>query len=256
LDEFYVAVRYKECQARPVRVQPSGCGCEDNPCEYSRIQDGFEIGILDHCPEGHYSEPTVPTDGPGLVKYLRDMASAEGPCVKCPTEPWVVLAKVMVGDDGEIEDIDNCDCRRIVVSFANAALRCQTLKPTLKNLSVTHAAQGDTDVAVTLTGTNFQEDMKVSLGPRIHIRTGSGALDRTDPQNNTYKVTLTVDEDARPGARRLTLMNPDCTTASFANTFTVDPPPEAMMAKTKIEFDKNALANKLAAKRASKKGRK
>ena len=35
----YVAVRYRECQSRPVRVQPSGCGCEDNPCEYSRVQE-------------------------------------------------------------------------------------------------------------------------------------------------------------------------------------------------------------------------
>ena len=248
---YYIAVRYKECQARPVRVQPSGCSCEDNPCEYSRVQDGFEIAILDHCPEGQYSEPAVPNDVPGLVKYLRDMASAEGPCTKCPTEPWVVLAKATVAADGTIDDLDNCDCRRIVVSFANTALRCHVMKPTLKGLSVNHAAPGDTNVAVTLSGTNFQEEMKVNLGPRITI--DYGALDRKDPQNNTYKLTLSLDADAPSGPRRLTLVNPDCTMGTFPKTFTVDAPAESLMLKTKIDFDKETLARKPAAKRAAKK---
>src|SRR5262245_31758787 len=104
--DCYVAVRFMECQARPVRVQPSGCGCEDNPCEYSRVPDEFEFGILYHCLEGQCSELMVPYNVPDLVKYLRGMASAEGPCAKCPTEPWVVLAKVSFGADGEIDDID------------------------------------------------------------------------------------------------------------------------------------------------------
>src|SRR5690242_17768307 len=216
--EFYIAVRYKECQSRPVRVQPAGCSCEDNPCEYSRIQYGFDITVLDHCPEGQYSEPTVPNDIAGLVKYLRAMASAEGPCVKCPTEPWVVLAKVTLGDDGQIDDIDNCDCRRIVVSFANAALRCHSVKPTFKSISENHAAAGTTNVTVTLSGTNFQEEMKVSLGPRIRI--DHGALNRTGPQNNTYALTLNLYEDAQPGPRRLTLVNPDCTLTTLPNKFT------------------------------------
>src|SRR4051812_45155054 len=42
---LYVAVRYRECKTRRVRVQPAGCGCEGEQCEFSRLRDGYEIGI-------------------------------------------------------------------------------------------------------------------------------------------------------------------------------------------------------------------
>src|SRR5262249_37150925 len=34
---IYLAIRYEECFARPVRVLPGGCGCNDTMCEPSRI---------------------------------------------------------------------------------------------------------------------------------------------------------------------------------------------------------------------------
>src|SRR5439155_10312962 len=36
----YLAVRYIECLARPVRVHPVGCACDDTACDYSRVRDG------------------------------------------------------------------------------------------------------------------------------------------------------------------------------------------------------------------------
>jgi hypothetical protein len=106
---LYIAVRYKEIPSRPVRVQPVGCGCDDTNCEYSRWRDGYEICVLDRCPPSHES----PADRSGLT------APAEIPdCPPCPTDPWVVLAKVSIDDRGNVTEIDNCTCRRMVLSLA------------------------------------------------------------------------------------------------------------------------------------------
>jgi hypothetical protein len=113
-NELYVAVRYKEVQARPVRVQPVGCGCDDTRCENSRWRDGYEIRILTRCPDSH----STPPDAESLLK---------GPipsCPPCPDEPWVVLAKVELEDDGKIKKIDNCVCRRMVGAFGHFWWKC------------------------------------------------------------------------------------------------------------------------------------
>jgi hypothetical protein len=112
--DFYVAVRYKDVQTRPVRVQPIGCGCDDTRCEYSRWRDGYEISILNYCPDSH----TTPPDRESLF---------HGPipdCPPCPEEPWVVLAKVEIAADGKIITINNCACRRMVASFGHFWWRC------------------------------------------------------------------------------------------------------------------------------------
>jgi hypothetical protein len=79
----YLAVRYIECQARPVRVAPVGCGCDDAACEYSRIRDAYEFCCLDSLPD------------PGRDPSCDDLC-AGGPFdfVDCPTNPWVVLARI------------------------------------------------------------------------------------------------------------------------------------------------------------------
>jgi hypothetical protein len=115
-DPLYVAVRYVECQVRPVRAQPAGCGCDDVPCEYSRFRDGYEIGILDHCPASHTrdepdADSTVRRDNPA--------------CPDCPDSPWVVLAKLTLDSEGTITRIDNCSCRRIVPSDRDRWVRCE-----------------------------------------------------------------------------------------------------------------------------------
>jgi len=116
----WVAVRYKELLARRVRVQPMGCGCDDAACEYSRRRDGYEICTLDHCPESHKNPP----DPDQLMETL----AAVRECPPCPEEPWVVLAKVTLGDNGTIEEIDNCSCRRIVFSLAELWLHCRRME--------------------------------------------------------------------------------------------------------------------------------
>jgi hypothetical protein len=112
-EPLYVAVRYLECQVRPVLPQPAGCGCDDSSCEYSRYHDSYELGILDHCPDSQ-TKPAAEGD-----------ATHPNPvCPDCPDSPWVVLAEVTVDGDGTITKIDNCACRRIVPSTRDQVIRC------------------------------------------------------------------------------------------------------------------------------------
>lgn len=49
----YLAVCYAECDVRPVRMHPAGCGCDDASCEYSRTREGFELVQLSEWPDSH-----------------------------------------------------------------------------------------------------------------------------------------------------------------------------------------------------------
>lgn len=113
---YFVAVRYKEIPSRPVRVQPVGCGCDDTSCEYSRWRDGYEICVLDGCP------PTTNRDAPDLRNILEPTGIPD--CPPCPTDPWVVLAEVTIDAQGNVTRIDNCSCRRMVLSLAPYWWRC------------------------------------------------------------------------------------------------------------------------------------
>ncbi|NJL23578.1 MAG: hypothetical protein HC895_26670 [Leptolyngbyaceae cyanobacterium SM1_3_5] len=52
---YYLAVRFAECQTRPVRVVGTSCGCNDE-CEYSRIRDSYAIKLLSELPST-YADP-------------------------------------------------------------------------------------------------------------------------------------------------------------------------------------------------------
>jgi hypothetical protein len=132
--DLFVVVRYKEVATRPVRVQPSGCGCDHLTCEDSRWRDCFEICVLDHCPHDE-DKRDVSQEMPEDERYrsappwFRSVFHSEHcepntACPPCPTEPWVGLAKVTLGECGRVEKIDNCACRRIVALFGNFWWNC------------------------------------------------------------------------------------------------------------------------------------
>jgi hypothetical protein len=92
---FYVVIQYYQEATRPVRLNPSGCGCGENPCENSRYRDGYQICVLDTLPASHTPAPAPPALGPG-----------EAPdCPPPPVDPWVVLARVTVDNAGAVGDI-------------------------------------------------------------------------------------------------------------------------------------------------------
>jgi hypothetical protein len=107
----YVAVQYKEMPTGLIRVPLGGCGCDDHACEYSRFCDGYQICILDHCPNKATEQPL--TLGGGVAPD----------CPPCAAEPWVALASFTVNTDG-IVTIRKCDCRRQVVGLASMWWAC------------------------------------------------------------------------------------------------------------------------------------
>ncbi|MFN0147235.1 MAG: hypothetical protein ACKVT1_12055, partial [Dehalococcoidia bacterium] len=121
---LYIAIRYEQCETRPVRAQGHGCGCGENECEYSRIRDSFVIKVLTDLPST-YSDP-MPQ--PSILSAFRCEIENGKPkaraCPPCPPEPWVILADVTLGDDGIIKDIDCFAHRRYVASFADFYLMC------------------------------------------------------------------------------------------------------------------------------------
>ncbi len=202
---LYVAVKYKECLARPVRVQPVGCGCDETQCEYSRLRDGYEICVLTCCPEADETPPE------------QFFTCELNECPPCPTDPWVVLAEVQFGDDGTITKIDNCSCRRIMVSFANYWCRCVPMALQITGVtSDSEEINPGQSAQLTITGNNFKSGLHIYLGQGVTV----GTVTVNSAQE--VKVSITVNASAKPGARVLTVTNPDCSVAVFPNAITIE----------------------------------
>jgi hypothetical protein len=102
----HLAIRYTECDARPQRVHPAGCGCDETSCEYSRIRDAFELKLLWELPKSHKDAQAWDDAWTAQVKTWKagappantgaglrlDRPMPVPPCMGCPTDPWVVIA--------------------------------------------------------------------------------------------------------------------------------------------------------------------
>ncbi|WP_205191121.1 MULTISPECIES: hypothetical protein [unclassified Burkholderia] len=215
---LYVAVKYQECKTRPIRVQPIGCGCDDNACEYSRFQDGYEIGILTSCPDANAAPPDISDVGKGGASV----------CPDCPTQPWVVLAKVLMDADGMITTIDNCECRRIVLSFGSFWWQCQSGKVVIK--SITPADTNANTQAIPQGTTGFVLDVALQLQhasgktPTVTADLGPGVTVTSFTLNKTADgAVLTIDvlRDAVLGPRTLTVTTDAGSEAAVENAITV-----------------------------------
>ena len=113
---LFLAIKYAECLAQPVRAMPAGCACEEEACEYSRIRDSFQIECLAELPPSH--QPKLPD------LLLCDLISGKRlpQCLPCPADPWVVLAQVTLPASPTTPiantHIDNITVRRQVYSTA------------------------------------------------------------------------------------------------------------------------------------------
>ena len=237
---FYIAVQYKQSMMRPVRVQPVGCGCDDSSCEYSRLHDGYQIGVLQTCPLCNACDPNV------TVPNTNTLATGPiPPCPDCSCGPWVCLAKVTVASDGSgtIQQIDNSSCRRMVLSLCNfwwlsSGTTTGSGATTITGVTASNAtgtpqvpADGTTSVTLTVAGTNLEIGANVPSGPQVTYSFGSGITVTVANQTGTLQtglssVTLnvTAQTSVTPGLYNLTVVNPDCTVIIFGNAIQVTAP--------------------------------
>lgn len=117
---YYLAVRYDECLTVPVAA--AGCGCEDTACEYSRVREGFTLGVLDTLPDVYVEgEDGTRQETTGCSSRITDTGTR--PCPRCPTQPWVVLADFTVAADGTLS-VDQLRNRRFTASFGGFGFYC------------------------------------------------------------------------------------------------------------------------------------
>jgi len=236
---LYVAVKYRECQTRPIRVQPIGCGCDDTQCENSRVRDGYEIGVLNCCPES-ISENLFETDVelPNFPLKLRiEDAYPTIHCPACPPDPWVVLGKVILAEDGSVT-IDNCACRRMVIALGNVSLRCASEPITITNIENVDDANhpymtAGTTKKLKVTGTHFKTGVQVYMGPGVTFDFNVEYATGEHPDDTWFYVKANADPAAVGGKRRLTAWNVDCTTGTSEPLFEITggsgPGPHAVM---------------------------
>lgn len=215
---LYVAVRYQEVTSRPVRVQPASCGCDDTQCEYSRYCDGYEIGIIDTCGD----DGTKPPDPADFVRGGIPV------CPTCPDSPWVVLAEVDVDVEGNITKIDNCRCRRMVASLGAFWWRCSLKLPEVTGVDPAVGKAGE-EVVVKIAGANFKPGARVDFGPGVTVL--DRPTNKVDP--GVIVQSIKVEDDATGGDRNVTVINPDCSTASVPAKFRVEAKPKAPKAGVK-----------------------
>lgn len=206
---LYIAVKYKQSMTRPVRVQPIGCGCNDNSCECSRLHDGYEIGILTCCPD----DKDVPTD-------TRTLFTGDIPdCPACPSQPWVVLAAVQVDADGTVSSIDNCECRRLVGSLAGFWWQCKESDLTVTKFVSPTAFIGQSN-DLKLLGTNLDTEDTYSFGNGIMVKP-------TAADGTSVNLSVTVDSSVQPGSRTLVVMDKHCRTVTLPDAINVTSEPSA-----------------------------
>ena len=117
-----------------------------------------------------------------------------------PDSPWVVLAEVQIDADGSITAINNCECRRIMLSTAPYWRACENGIVVIDMPNAVEATQGDTGVTIAIPGQNVDLAAEVSLGP---------ASESNRVRQRRRTLTVDIDETAAPGSRTLTVVNPD-----------------------------------------------
>jgi hypothetical protein len=221
----YIAVQYQQTMMRPVRVQPSGCGCGDSTCEYSRWHDGYQIGVLQECPD--CNQPTKPNQNVAVQGTVTTSFSAattattsmNSDCPDCSCGPWVGLALVQFDQNGKITVIDNCACRRIVVSLSQVTRSCKGIPLSVTTMTPV-AFQTSSTATITVTGAGFLCGTTAAFGPSDPL-----VVTQTQVQDSqTLLLTTTVNAPAAVTAAgtqnanvTLTVTNMDGSTATLNN---------------------------------------
>jgi hypothetical protein len=144
--DWYLCLRYHETNSDPVPVYVSGGDCNAHGCEFSRVREGFCVGLEENCPDSGPSSGLVTAlhgersrevgaretsggcvDCAGLTgekkrqcETLAEFCSRSVPCPDCKGHPCnshcVVVGRVTVNEQGCVTDVCANECRRYVLS--------------------------------------------------------------------------------------------------------------------------------------------
>ena len=122
---LHVAVRYRECPSDPSPAPRDPCGCDNGGCEFSRVREGFELGLFtpeeDVCAVDEFPDAAslaALLEGVGVVGTSSDPATAltggidalvAAACPIAPAERWLCLASVGVQLDATPVPVDLSD---------------------------------------------------------------------------------------------------------------------------------------------------
>jgi hypothetical protein len=220
--DYYIAVRYVECQTRPVRVQPGGCGCDETACEYSRWRDGYEIRVMRECPTKDYD--TCPP-----VEWSKKCTHPPE-CPPCPAEPWVGLAHVTVDDKGMVK-INNCDCRRLVASYAKFWWACNAVEyentTSITSVEPNKIEKCAESIPVIIHGSKFGEHPKVSFDEPVVVERRYKVID-----DQTIEAWIIVPKSMSGGSVVVRIVNEYCATAWYRIPVECDPHQDCSTATT------------------------
>ena len=191
---LYLAIKYRDCQSRPIRSMSAacGCGCDDSACEYSRIRDSFAIKLLRELPPS-YSTPMAPPPPDALVPCRDGKART---CPPCPTDPWVILADITVSQDCKVRRVDCLAHRRYVVSYGSYYRICTSAAAMTPSGEDPKATLDYFRMLALTTGNNTMVDLAAtgSAAPRATVQ-----VTRADGSSATLPASFTVDPGSTIG---------------------------------------------------------
>jgi hypothetical protein len=229
---LYLAIRYNEVPARPVRVQPAGCSCDDTACEHSRFRDGYVVKVMT---AAEYRPIALDTSRQPNWRELFPTGTSRDPnpsCLPCPDKPWVVLASVMVNSDGKITVIDNNGPRRLVAALGSfywtSAGQVKIEQITRKSGETSRCGSNapldmprNQTETFTVSGGGFEDGLTVNFGPGVTV----SPITKNANWPKSFNVNVTVQEEATAGTRDLIVMNPDCSSAICLGVLSIAPLP-------------------------------
>ena len=224
---YYLAIRYAEEHRRPVRSGACGCGCDDDPCEYSRIGETYTLAVLDALPDcyqedlreqpdrvvthvdmsssstGTSSSAEARREAVGCSERIRRLGTR--PCPDC-CSPWVVLADLKVDTRGTVT-VDSLTHRRFLASFGSYGFSCTPRPDHRPTVTITQPDNGavfpsghKTPVELQATASD-PEDGVLSGGSVQWFDSHHGTQHQPLGSGTSLTTTLSWDNEDKPTAR-------------------------------------------------------
>jgi hypothetical protein len=122
-----------------------------------------------------------------------------------------VLAKIELGESGLVRVIDNCDCRRLVLSAARLWWKCDChLELVVGEGAKVPQLEAGNSLEIPIEITGAQSPIKAYAGPGVSV-----SVSPDNPSPPKWKLTLQAEDGAKTGERDVILTDANCSTMSF-----------------------------------------